>query len=78
MVNESPPKWEGPSLKPQDDVTPKNSREIGLDANSKRFNWERPVHWGRLVSHAGVEESTPSSKGKGLIKAETANTWHGL
>ena len=34
------------------------------------------MHWGRLVSHAGVEESTLSSRGKGFIKAETANTWH--
>jgi hypothetical protein len=34
------------------------------------------VHWGRLISHAGVEESTTSSRGKGFIKAETANTWH--
>ena len=24
----------------------------------------------------GVEESTLSSRGKGFIKAETANTWH--
>ena len=54
------------------DETPKNFRETNLDANSKRFNRERPVHWERLVSHAGVEESTPSSRGKGLIKAETA------
>jgi hypothetical protein len=48
----------------------------GLDANCKRFIQKRPVHWGRLVSHAGVEESTLSSRGKGFIKAETANTWH--
>jgi hypothetical protein len=48
----------------------------GLDANCKRFIWERPVNWGRLVSHAGVEESTKSSRGKGFIKAKTANTWH--
>ena len=34
------------------------------------------MHWGRLVSHAGVEESTQKSKGKGFIKAETTNTWH--
>jgi hypothetical protein len=34
------------------------------------------VHWGRLLSHSGVEESTSSSRGKGFIKAETANTWY--
>ena len=49
----------------------------GLDANCKRFIRERPVHWGWLVSHTGVEESmTPSSRSKGFIKAKTANTWH--
>jgi hypothetical protein len=37
---------------------------------------ERPEHWGRLVSHTGVEESTPSSRGKVFIKAETTNAWH--
>jgi hypothetical protein len=34
------------------------------------------VSWGRLVSQAGVEESTLSSRGKEFIKAEVANTWH--
>jgi hypothetical protein len=34
------------------------------------------VHWVRLVSHTGVEELTPSSRGKEFIKAKTANTWH--
>jgi hypothetical protein len=48
----------------------------GLDANCKRFIRERPVHWGRLLSHAGVGESTTNSRGKGFIKAKTANTWH--
>jgi hypothetical protein len=47
-----------------------------FDANCKRFIQERPVHWRWLISHAGVEELTTSSRGKGLIKAETANTWH--
>jgi hypothetical protein len=48
----------------------------GLDANCKRFIQERPVHWGQLISHAGVEESTMSPRGKGFIKAKTANIWH--
>jgi hypothetical protein len=48
----------------------------GLDANCKRFIWERPVHWGRLLSNAGVEESTTSTRGKGFIKVKPANTWH--
>jgi hypothetical protein len=77
MKTESSPKRERPSLKPQDHATPKNSQETHLDANSKRFNRERPVHWGQLVSYTGVEESTLSSKGKGFIKAKTAHTWHG-
>jgi hypothetical protein len=47
----------------------------GLDANCKRFIWEKPVHWGRLVSHTGVEESTTNSRGKGFIKAQSANGW---
>jgi hypothetical protein len=59
-----------------------------LDANCKRFIQERPVNWGQLISHAGVEESTMSSRGKGFIraqklqtlalgyrKAKTENTW---
>ena len=70
------PETGGPSLKSGDDAMPKNSRETDLDANSKRFIWERPVHWGKPVIHAGVEESTLSSRGKGFIKAKTANTWH--
>jgi hypothetical protein len=31
---------------------------------------------GELKSHAGVEELTLSSRGKGFIKAKTANTWY--
>jgi hypothetical protein len=45
-----------------------------LDANCKRFILERPVHWGRLLSHAGVEESMKSSRGKGFIKTQKPQT----
>jgi hypothetical protein len=55
---------------------PKPLTRNGLDANSKSFIWERPVHWRQLVYHAGEEESTTSSRGKEFIKAKSANTWH--
>jgi hypothetical protein len=45
-----------------------------LDSNCKMYIQERPVHWGRLVSYAGVEESTMSSRGKGFIKAQNPQT----
>ena len=34
----------------------------------------RPVHWGPLIYHTGVEESTMNSRGKEFIKTQNPQT----
>jgi hypothetical protein len=43
-----------------------------LDENYKRFIREGTVHWGQLISHAGVV--TMSSRGKEFIKTQKPQT----
>ena len=69
---ERPTMWGLPHVLTQERRHPKSLTRNGLDANCKRFIRERPVHWGQLVSHAGVEKLT--NELKGFIKTEKPQT----
>ena len=57
-----------PSLKSWDNSGPPRTHERpNLMQTTQGFIWGKPELWGRLVSHAGVEESTLRGKGSQFL-----------